>query len=58
MAGIVEAADTLREGWKKMLRNGRNTLFLLEAWVINELLISSATKDIPTTDIQATVAEY
>lgn len=45
--GIVSAVDILKRGWRKLPRNGKNTLFWEDVWIIDEPLKDLARKSIP-----------
>lgn len=55
--GIVDAVGTLREGWKKNPRNGKNTRFWEDVWVLDDPLLSHALKDVPFEDAKKTVED-
>lgn len=56
--GISEEIDTLKKGWRKLPRNGKESNFWTEAWLLDEPLINYALRDIRQEKVHAKVANY
>ncbi|XP_031116716.1 uncharacterized protein LOC116020380 [Ipomoea triloba] len=56
--GLIKAAPILKEGSRKYVKDGRATKFWLDNWIGHRPLCREILRDIPSTEMQATVSDY
>lgn len=56
--GIVAGADILKRGWRRFPRNGRNTLFWTEPWLMEDPLKKYAKEDLDRLSLDSKVVDY
>lgn len=56
--GITTCVTTLEEGCKRLIRNGKETRFWIDPWLIDVPLRQLACKDVSLSDTYAMVTEF